>query len=64
MAAHKPVTFPISEGADVTYCRSCRVSVAWIVTRSGKRMPVEAYGVKRGESHFANCRDAAGGKTS
>jgi len=52
-------TFPIPPAAPVTRCRSCGAPVIWIVTAKGKRMPVEAEGAKRGESHFAHCEHAA-----
>jgi hypothetical protein len=35
-------------------CRSCGATVYWIVTKNGKKMPVEADGV----SHFARCPQA------
>lgn len=56
MAARKPVVFKIPENAERGYCRSCQAPIFWLVMpSSGKRMPVEAEGDKRGESHFAHC---------
>jgi hypothetical protein len=52
------IKFPIPEGAEVTSCRTCGESVIWVLTRNDKRMPVEAFGEERGESHFIRCKQA------
>lgn len=54
----KRITFPIPEGAPVGTCRSCSASIVWIMTASMKRMPVDAFGPNKGESHFAHCVNA------
>jgi hypothetical protein len=54
----KPITFAIPPGAPVKACRTCKASIVWVVTPRGVRMPVEASGIKRGESHFAHCAQA------
>lgn len=58
MMASKLV-FGIPPAAPTTACRSCGAPVIWIITKNGKRMPVEAVGDKRGESHFAHCEHAS-----
>lgn len=57
-AGRPPLVFPIPPGADVTSCRSCSESIVWILTRNQKRMPVDAFGPTRGQSHFATCTHA------
>lgn len=53
-------TFPIPPAAPVAECRSCGGAIVWITMAvSGRRMPVEASGEKRGESHFAHCPQAS-----
>lgn len=45
-------------------CRSCDERIIWLVTNTGKNMPVDAdsideqFDAKRHTSHFANCPDA------
>ena len=46
-------------------CSSCRAPIVWIITKAGKRMPVdwdsstvELDGVRRGVSHFSTCPQA------
>lgn len=34
------------------YCRSCRAPVVWVITKAGKRMPVNP---DTDDSHFATC---------
>jgi hypothetical protein len=53
-----PRTFPIPEGATPVLCRSCGDSVFWILTPNMKRMPIDAFGAHKGESHFATCPQA------
>lgn len=53
------MTFDIPENATVSSCRSCGAPIVWIKTPRGKLMPVEAYGKKKGESHFAHCAQAS-----
>lgn len=36
-------------------CRSCDAEVVWIITKTGKMMPLNVHGV----SHFADCPNAA-----
>lgn len=55
IAERRRVVFPIPPSAPVKGCRSCGARVIWIVTSRGNRMPVEAEGERRGESHFAHC---------
>lgn len=47
--------WPIPPGAPEKTCRSCSAPIVWIVTASGKRMPVDPDGV----SHFETCPNAA-----
>ena len=51
--------FSIPPQAPSVPCRSCRALVVWIITANQRRMPVEATGPHRGDSHFAHCPDAA-----
>lgn len=55
----KRIVFPIPEHHRIALCRSCTAAIVWIETNNGRRMPVEPYGPKRGESHFAHCPNAA-----
>lgn len=36
------------------HCRSCHAAIAWYITPTGKRAPVD----RDGTSHFATCPDA------
>lgn len=36
-------------------CRSCGAPIAWVVTRAGKRAPIDPDGT----NHFATCPQAA-----
>lgn len=47
----KEVLFEIPKGTPPASCRGCKASVYWIVTKAGKRMPVDADGT----CHFATC---------
>lgn len=56
------VVFEVPFDARVGSCMGCGKGIVWIVTKAGKRMPVESedrlYGereAKRGESHFGYC---------
>jgi len=49
------LTFPIPDASQVTSCRSCDALVVWIVTKNGKRLPVDASAPTRGQSHFSTC---------
>jgi hypothetical protein len=49
------VAFLIPAGEPIRSCRSCGASIYWILTASGKRMPVDPDGT----SHFATCPNAA-----
>lgn len=67
--------FDVPAGTQASECRSCKATVYWIVTPSGKRMPVDCEvdggyspfkGVPgdgeqdgSGVSHFATCPQAA-----
>lgn len=51
----------------ITRCSSCRARIVYLVTATGKNMPVEAdtveptdeeFDSKRHESHFAKCPNA------
>lgn len=60
------VTFVVPAEARETMCSSCGAPIAWIVTGGGKRMPislrtvvVNLAGEREGESHFADCPNAA-----
>lgn len=60
------VLHDIPEGARIQSCMGCGGPIVWIVTKNGKRMPVEPLDksvngnkVTRGESHFAHCPHAA-----
>lgn len=46
--------FKIPPGTPMATCRSCHANVRWIVTDTGKRMPVDLDGI----SHFATCVNA------
>lgn len=46
------VTFDIPPAAPATACRSCGAAIVWILTKAGKKMPVE---IATRESHFARC---------
>lgn len=52
MAERKRVTFEIPDTADRGACRSCGEAIGWVLTKSGKKMPVE---IATKESHFARC---------
>ena len=58
MTEARKVTFAIPPSAPIKACRSCGEPVVWIITKTGKRMPVQATGTTRGESHFAHCAQA------
>ena len=51
-----PVTFEIPASADRGVCRSCGAEIAWVITKAGRKMPVE---LATKESHFAHCSFAA-----
>lgn len=48
------VRFAIPDGALMEKCRGCGEGIFWIVTKNGRRMPVNPDGV----SHFATCERA------
>lgn len=48
------MTFDIPAGTPLVPCRGCGKRVAWIITKAGKRMPVDQDGI----SHFATCTEA------
>jgi hypothetical protein len=50
----KEIKFEIPEGTKPSICRGCGSEIFWIVTKNGKRMPVNADGT----SHFSSCPDA------
>jgi hypothetical protein len=52
MTERKAVTLDIPPNADRGACRSCGEPIAWVITKSGKKMPVE---LATKESHFARC---------
>ena len=41
-------------GADHGSCSSCSAPIRWVVTKAGKRMPIN----RDGFSHFADCPNA------
>lgn len=45
---------------DVTpgICSSCGDSIHWIITEANKRMPIDAFGERAGQSHFIGCKHA------
>jgi hypothetical protein len=47
----KEVLFDIPAGTAASTCRGCGADVYWIITKAGKRMPVDGDGT----SHFATC---------
>lgn len=51
------MVFAIPADAKPTPCRSCGASIVFILTAQQRRMPVDASGPHRGESHFAHCDD-------
>lgn len=53
--ARAPVKFEIPPGTPTAACRGCGAAVAWIRTKAGRSMPVDADGT----SHFATCPQAA-----
>lgn len=52
-----PQVFDIDPKAVIVGCRSCGARIVFAITSKGKRMPVEAEGETRGQSHFAFCND-------
>lgn len=60
--------FAVPAGTPIASCRSCGRTIYWIVTGSGKRMPIDctvpgaaaptAKDGGQGVSHFATCPDA------
>lgn len=50
-----PILFEIPQGAPPARCRGCLQPIYWIITKAGKRMPVDPDGT----SHFATCPKAA-----
>lgn len=64
-----PLFFDVPAGTRPVSCKSCPFTVYWIVTASGKRMPIDCgtdggripVGDQpgRGVSHFATCANAA-----
>lgn len=48
-------TFIIPVGTASRHCSTCRATIYWIVTRAGRKMPVDPDGT----SHFATCAQAA-----
>lgn len=50
----KEIKFTIPKGADKTYCKGCGATIFWIITKKGKKMPVDPDGA----SHFATCSKA------
>ncbi len=57
-APRPKLTFPLPEGATPTTCRSCAAAVYWIITASNRRMPIDAFGETKGQSHFSTCQNA------
>jgi len=51
----KGVRYRIPRDADKSSCRGCGATIYWIITESGKRMPVDP----DGHSHFASCPEAS-----
>lgn len=49
-----PKRFPIPPSAGARQCRSCKAPIYWVLTVSGRRMPVNPDGV----SHFSTCPNA------
>ncbi len=47
----KEVLFEIPAGTTPSACRGCGADVYWIITKTGKRMPVNGDGT----SHFSSC---------
>lgn len=50
-----PLRFQIPPGTPARDCRSCSARIFWIVTATGKKMPVDP----DGHSHFSTCPNAA-----
>lgn len=51
-----PLTFAVPPSAPIAKCRSCGSPVVWIMTATGRRMPVNP---DTRESHFATCPQSA-----
>ena len=49
-----PVLFAFPQGTPPARCRGCLQPIYWIITKTGKRMPVDPDGT----SHFATCPKA------
>lgn len=58
--------YPLPANANRGTCRSCQAPIAWIVTDSGARMPLDLRtveqrdGVTMAQTHFATCPHAKG----
>jgi hypothetical protein len=49
-----PWAEPPAEGEKVASCRSCGAEVMWVLTKAGRRAPIN----RDGTSHFSNCPQA------
>jgi len=52
-----PLVFDVPAQAPRVLCRACGHPIVFVLTSKNKRMPVDAEGEKRGQSHFATCTD-------
>jgi hypothetical protein len=50
--------YPLPQGVTPALCSSCSDSVFWIITEAGRRMPIDAFGERAGQSHFIGCKHA------
>ena len=70
MTKRPPLLFPVPPNAEVTKCRSCGMTVVWILTdatpkKPSKRMPLSitkaetnVLGERVAPSHFSDCEQA------
>ena len=49
-----PILFEIPKETPAALCSGCKATIYWIITRKGKKMPVNPDGT----SHFSNCPQA------
>lgn len=69
MSERKAVTFDVPMGTPPRRCDGCSATIFWVVTATGKRMPVDCNQPEgraptdassgTGISHFATCPNAA-----
>lgn len=48
-------TFQSSWDGNKVHCKYCNQEISFVVTRKGKKIPVDLHGEEPYEPHFANC---------